>query len=62
MYNAGMPEPKPKPGQVGDTLFPKTDKLIRRLDLNKQERDDIAAFLNAITTEPLRIKIPEMPK
>ncbi len=61
-YNAGMPQPKPKPGQVGDTLFPKTDKLIRRLNLNKQERDDIVAFLNAITTEPLHIKMPEMPK
>lgn len=62
MYNAGMPQPGAKPEQAGDTLFPKTDKLIRRLNLNKQERDDIVAFLNAITTEPLRIKMPEMPK
>lgn len=62
MYSAGMPQPKPKPGQAGDTLFPKTDKLIRRLNLTKQERDDIVAFLNAITAEPLHIKIPEMPK
>lgn len=62
MYSAGMPQPKPRPEQVGDTLFPKTDKLIRKLDLDKQEKDDLIAFLNAITAEPLKVRSPEMPK
>jgi cytochrome c peroxidase len=62
MYSAGMPQPRPKPEQAGDTLFPKTDRLIRRLNLDKQEKDDIIAFLNAITAEPLHVRSPEMPK
>lgn len=62
MYNAGMPQPKPKPDQENDPLFPKTDKLLRKLDLTSGEKQDIIAFLNAITTEPLRIKAPAMPQ
>lgn len=62
MYNAGMPQPKPKPEQVGDTLFPKTDPLIQKLDLTKTEKQDIIAFLQSITTEPLRVKPPAMPR
>jgi len=62
MYNAGMPQPKRKPEQAADTLFPRTDVLIKKLDLNKQERDDLIAFLHAITAEPLRVKMPALPK
>lgn len=62
MYSAGMPQPKPKPGQVGDTLFPKTDRLIQKLNLTKEEKQDLVAFLQAITTEPYRMKAPPMPK
>ncbi|WP_028786581.1 cytochrome-c peroxidase [Terrimonas ferruginea] len=62
MYNAGMPQPKRKPEQAADTLFPRTDVLIKKLDLNKQERDDLIAFLHAITAEPLRVKMPVLPK
>lgn len=62
MYSAGMPQPQPKPGQMGDTLFPKTDRLIKKLDLTKEEKQDIIAFLNSITSEPYKMKAPEMPK
>nr|MBP7556786.1 cytochrome-c peroxidase [Chitinophagaceae bacterium] len=62
MYNAGMPQPKPKAGEENDPLFPKTDKLLRKLDLTSGEKQDIIAFLNAITAEPLRIKPPAMPQ
>jgi cytochrome c peroxidase len=62
MYSAGMPQPKPKAGQEDDPLFPKTDKLLRKLDLTSGEKQDIIAFLNAITAEPLRIKAPAMPQ
>ncbi len=62
MYSAGMPQPKPKPEQAMDSLFPKTDPLIRKLDLTKQEKEDIIAFLNAITAEPTRVKMPVLPK
>lgn len=62
MYSAGMAQPKPRPDQVADTLFPKTDKILRRLDLTKQEKEDVIAFLNAITAEPLQVRAPVMPK
>ena len=62
MYNAGMPQPKPRPDQLNDPLFPKTDPLIRKLNLTKEERDDLIAFLNAITAEPWKVRMPELPK
>lgn len=62
MYSAGMPQPKRKPEQANDTLFPKTDPLIRKLDLTKEEKQDLIAFLNAITAEAYHMKMPGMPK
>ncbi|MBB6272427.1 cytochrome c peroxidase [Pedobacter cryoconitis] len=62
MYNNGMPQPQPKPNELNDPLFPKTDVHIKRLNLSKAERDAIIAFLAAITTEPWRITTPELPK
>ncbi len=62
MYNAGMPQPKPKPGQEKDTLFPKTDPLLKALNLTVAERKDLLAFLNSITAAPLKTKMPDMPK
>ncbi|MBB5644078.1 cytochrome-c peroxidase [Pedobacter cryoconitis] len=62
MYNNGMPQPKQKPEELNDPLFPKTDVHIKRLNLTKTERDAIISFLAAITTEPWRITTPELPK
>jgi cytochrome c peroxidase len=62
MYSAGMPQAMLTTQQPGDTLFPKTDKLIKKLDLTKEEKQDLIAFLNAITSEPYKIKLPELPK
>lgn len=62
MYNNGMPQPKQKPDELNDPLFPKTDVHIKRLNLTKAERDAIISFLGAITTEPWRITTPELPK
>jgi len=62
MYSNGMPQPKAKPEQLNDPLFPKTDVHIKRLNLTKPEKEAIIAFLNAITTEPWKIKAPVMPQ
>ena len=62
MYSAGMPQAGPRPDQVADTLFPKNDRLLRKLDLSSQEKKDLIAFLNAITGEVLRVKAPGMPE
>lgn len=62
MYSAGMPQPKPKPGQLSDTLFPKTDVLIQRLDLSREEKQALIAFLQALTTEPWKVRMPVLPQ
>lgn len=62
MYNAGMPQPKPKEGEEADPMYPKTDPLLKKLNLTTQERNDIVAFLNAITSQPLKSRMPVMPK
>jgi cytochrome c peroxidase len=62
MYSAGMPQPKPKPEQVNDPLFPKTDPLIQKLDLTPEEKKAIVAFLDAITEIPYKMDRPELPK
>ena len=61
MYNAGMPQPKPKPDQVNDPLFPKTDPLIKKLDLTPEEKKAIVAFLDAITGVPYKMDRPQLP-
>ncbi|WP_345950046.1 cytochrome c peroxidase [Mucilaginibacter sp. PAMB04274] len=62
MYNAGMAQPKPKPNQVNNPLFPKTDVHLKKLNLTKEERAAIIAFLESITTEPWRITKPVLPQ
>lgn len=62
MYNAGMPQPKPKPDQVNDPLFPKTDPLIKKLELTPEEKKSIIAFLDAITGVPYKMDRPELPQ
>ncbi len=62
IYNAGGANPKRKPEQLNDTLFPVTDQRLRKLGLTKQEKQDIIAFLQAITTVPTKQRIPELPK
>ncbi len=62
MYSSGMPQPAKTPEQKNDPLFPKTSKHIQKLDLSMDQRKDIVAFLEAITTTPLRVRAPELPK
>jgi cytochrome c peroxidase len=47
-YNAGGGNPRPRPEQLDDPLFPKTDPLLRRRDLTADEREDVAAFLGTL--------------
>jgi cytochrome c peroxidase len=61
MYSAGMPQPKPKPDQVNDPLFPKTDPLIKKLDLTPEEKKALIAFLEAITEIPYKMDRPQLP-
>lgn len=62
MYNVGMPNPKPRPGQENDPLFPKNDKLLRGLMLSNMEKKALIAFMEAITVSPWKERAPELPK
>ena len=37
--------PRPRAGQDADPLFPTTDPLLRRLELEAEDREALAAFL-----------------
>jgi len=62
LYSMGMVQPKPTKAQENDPLFPKTSPHIKRLNLTLEERNAIIAFLNAITSAPLRDTPPQLPK
>ncbi|MBO9585071.1 MAG: cytochrome-c peroxidase [Flavobacterium sp.] len=63
-YNLGNPSPVQKRylGTARDTLIPKADPMLRKLDLNKEEISDLLAFIETLSTPTRRIIIPEMPK
>ncbi len=48
LYNAGMPTPKRKAHQMNDTLFPKKSHLLKPLNLTKEERKALVAFLKTL--------------
>lgn len=62
MYNSGMPQ-KPKTEELkNDPLYPKTDPLIKKLNLTETEKTQLVAFLNTLSGVPFRMRRPELPK
>lgn len=47
-YNAGGVQLRRKPEQAGDQLFPATSPILKPLDLTREERDDLVAFLETL--------------
>lgn len=62
MYNMGMPVQNIKPEQVNDPLLPKNDKLLRGLRLSKGERDALSAFLESLSSIPIKVRQPVLPQ
>ncbi len=62
LYNMGMPEHIVLPGQKDDPLLPKKDKLIRGIMLSIRERKAVIAFLEALSSPPVIIKVDQLPK
>jgi cytochrome c peroxidase len=64
LYNLGNPSPVQKKylGTARDSLIPKVDPMLRKLDLNKEEVNDLLAFIETLSTPTRRIMVPEMPK
>jgi cytochrome c peroxidase len=62
MYNAGMPTLRRKDHQADDPLFPTKSPLLKPLGLSSQDREDLLAFLEALSEPPRRIRPPELPQ
>lgn len=62
LYNMGMPEHVVLPHQKDDPLVPKNDKLVRGIMLNIRERKAIIAFLEALSSPPVIVKVERLPQ
>ena len=64
LYNLGNPSPVQKKylGTARDSLIPKSDPMLKKLNLSKEEMGDLLAFIETLSTPTRRIIYPEMPK
>jgi cytochrome c peroxidase len=61
MYSAGMATLRRRPDQVGDPLFPTKSPLLKELDLDAAEKEDLLAFLESLSERRRRVRPPELP-
>ncbi len=61
MYNAGMPTLTPKENQKDDPKFPKKSALLKPLGLNRQDVQDLKAFLESLEEPRFRLRPPPLP-
>jgi len=61
MYNAGMPTLKRKEEQEDDPMFPTKSPHLKSLGLNRQDLNDLLAFLKSLEEPKQRIRAPELP-
>jgi len=64
LYNLGNPSPVQKRylGTARDSLIPKSDPMLRKLNLSKEEIGDLLAFIETLSTPNQRIMTPTLPK
>lgn len=62
LYNVGMPRQVVRPSQENDPLLPVNDLLLKGLKLNKAEKDAVIAFLDALSSPPVLIRVDKLPK
>ncbi|MGN7988554.1 cytochrome-c peroxidase [Pedobacter sp. 22226] len=62
MYNVGMPVQRVKPEQVNDPLLPKNDKLLKGLKLSIAEKDAVVAFLEALSSPTVLVRVEKLPE
>ena len=64
LYNGGNPSPIQKKylGTARDSLIPKVDPVLKKLNLNKEEISDLLAFIETLSTPTRRIMTPIMSK
>ena len=62
MYNSGMHMIDPKPEQKkADPLYPSTDPLLQPLNLTKEEKKALVAFLESMSGTKFKMRRPEFP-
>lgn len=61
MYNAGMPTLRRGSAHADDPLFPTKSPLLKPLGLNRQDLEDLEAFLTTLEEPALRIR-PDVPE
>lgn len=60
IYNSGMQINSPTPAQKkADPMHPVTDPILRKLNLSKEEIQDIVAFLGSVTATQYKMQRPE---
>ena len=59
MYNSGMPQIIPRHVRDTASIIPKHDPLFQPLGLDDGEMDDLLAFLEALSTRPRSVRIPD---
>lgn len=60
MYNSGMQMNSPKtPEEEADPMHPRTDPLMQKLHLSKEEIQAVVAFLDAITATQYKMRRPD---
>lgn len=62
LYNMGMMSPSYTLAQYEDPLLPQNDRLLRGIMLSRKEMNSLIAFLGALSSEPMKIQIPKLPK
>jgi cytochrome c peroxidase len=64
LYNLGNPSPIQKKylGTARDSLIPKVDPMLKKLDLSKEEITDLLAFIETLSTPTRRIMTPTLPQ
>lgn len=62
MYNSGMHMIDPKPEQkAADPLYPYTDELLKPLNLTKEEKKALVAFLESLSGTQFKMRRPDFP-
>lgn len=61
MYNVGMPTQRVRPEQVNDPLLPKNDELLQGLKLSGTEKAAVIAFLDALTSPTILMRVEKLP-
>lgn len=62
LYNMGMLVPSYTLAQLDDPLLPQNDRLLRGIRLSRREINSLISFLNAISSAPIPLETPILPK